>query len=74
MQKVKLNNGVERGIIAIPKSVHRERILENLTVFDFELAQEDIDHITSLDTKTIAFFDHRDPEIVKRIGTRQLDI
>jgi 2,5-diketo-D-gluconate reductase A len=63
----------QRGIVAIPKSVHKERIIENINIFDFELSQEDIEKIATLDTKESLFFSHRDPEMVKWIGTRKLD-
>lgn len=64
----------QRGVVAIPKSVHKERIAENFTIFDFELAPEDMRAIATLDREESSFFDHRDPEIVKWIGTRKLDI
>jgi len=63
-----------RGVIAIPKSVCQERIIENFNIFDFELSQEDMEKIAALDTKESLFFSHRDPEMVKWIGTRKLDI
>ena len=44
------------------------------TPFDFELDTEDVAAITTLDTKTSSFFDHRDPEKVKWLGTRKLDV
>lgn len=59
----------QRGVVVIPKSVRKERMVENFSIFDFELSPEDMDAIASLDTKTSFFFDHRDPEIVKRLGT-----
>jgi len=59
---------VQRGIVAIPKSVRKERIAENFDVFDFELSVEDTQAIVALDTKTSSFFDHRDPKVVKRLG------
>lgn len=64
----------QRGVVVIPKSVRKERIMENLNIFDFELSSDDMDAIVSLDTKKSLFFDHRDPEIVKWLGSRKLDI
>lgn len=65
---------VQRGIIALAKSTRKERMMENINVFDFELNTEDMAAITTLDTKTSSFFDHRDPEKVKWLGERKLDI
>ncbi|PEJ52240.1 2,5-diketo-D-gluconic acid reductase [Bacillus sp. AFS002410] len=64
----------QRGVVAIPKSVRKERIIENFNIFDFELNQEDMGEIAALDTKESLFFSHRDPEMVKWIGNRKLDI
>lgn len=64
----------QRGIVAIPKSVHKERIIENFNIFDFELSQEDMDMIAALDTKQSLFFSHRDPEMVKWLCQRRLEI
>jgi 2,5-diketo-D-gluconate reductase A len=64
----------QRGVVVIPKSVRKERIVENFNIFDFELGAEDVEAIVSLDTKVSSFFDHRDPEMVKWLGTRKLDI
>jgi len=58
----------QRGVVAIPKSVRTERIVENFNVFDIELSPEDMEAIVVLDTKTSSFFDHRDPAVVKRLG------
>jgi 2,5-diketo-D-gluconate reductase A len=64
----------QRDIVVLSKSVRKERMLENISVFDFELSAEDMTALTTLDTKTSSFFDHRNPEIVKWLGTRKLDI
>jgi len=64
----------QRGVVVIPKSVRKERIVENFNISDFELSSEDMDAIISLDTKVSSFFDHRDPEVVKRLGHVKLDI
>ncbi|HVS53488.1 MAG TPA: aldo/keto reductase [Opitutaceae bacterium] len=59
----------QRGVVAIPKSVRKERMAENFAIFDFELRAEDLTAIASLDTTQSAFFDHRDPAMVKRLST-----
>jgi diketogulonate reductase-like aldo/keto reductase len=64
----------QRGIIAIPKSTHKERMASNLNIFDFELSVNDMAEIKTLDQKSSSFFDHRDPEIVKWLGNRKLDV
>jgi 2,5-diketo-D-gluconate reductase A len=65
---------VQRGIIALAKTTRKEKMIENISVFDFELGAEDVAAITTLDTKTSSFFDHRDPEKVKWLGERKLDV
>ena len=62
----------QRGIIAIPKSVRKERMKENFDIFTFELSETEMQTITTLDNKTSLFFDHRDPNMVKWISERKL--
>jgi 2,5-diketo-D-gluconate reductase A len=63
----------QRGVVAIPKSVRRERIQENFNIFDFELSVQDTAAIAALDTRQSAFLDHRDPAVVKMLGTIRFD-
>lgn len=56
---------IQRGVIIIPKSVHVERMKQNLDIFDFSLSDEDMKEIARLDTGKSLFFDHHDPEVVK---------
>lgn len=65
---------VQRGIIALAKSTRKERMMENINVLDFELSAEDMAAIASLDTKSSSFFDHRDPNMVKWLGERELKV
>lgn len=62
----------QRGVVAIPKSVRKERMAENLNVFDFELSPDDMKAIATLDNQRSAFFDHRDPAMVKALSTRKI--
>ncbi|MEJ1240552.1 aldo/keto reductase [Chryseolinea sp. T2] len=64
----------QRGVVAIPKSVRRERMEENFNIFDFQLSTEDMQTIQTLDQKSSAFFDHRDPAMVKWLTSRKLDL
>ena len=63
----------QRGIVAIPKSVRKERMEENLNSLDFTLSNEDMDAIKTLDTSASLFFDHLDPKMVKWLGERKLN-
>lgn len=71
--QVILRWSTQRGIIAIPKSVRKERMEENINIFDFELSNEDMEVIKGLDTNTSSFFDHRDPKMVRWLGERKLN-
>lgn len=64
----------QRGIVVIPKSVRKERIIENFNIFDFELSSDDMDAIVTLDTNSSSFFNHRDPEIVKLLSSIKYNI
>jgi 2,5-diketo-D-gluconate reductase A len=65
---------MQRGIVSLAKSVRKERMVENISIFDFELNDSDMARIQALDTNTSSFFSHRDPEIVKWMSERKLDI
>lgn len=65
---------IQRGIIALAKSTRKERMMENINVLDFELNPEDMVAIATVDTKTSSFFDHRNPDMVKWLGNRKLDV
>ena len=65
---------VQRGVVVIPKSVRKERMEENFHIFDFELSAEDLAAIATLDQKVSSFFDHRDTEIIKWMGSRKLEL
>ena len=65
---------IQRGVVAVAKSARKERMAENLAIFDFELDSSDTERIAALDTGTTSFFSHRDPAVVKRMSERKLDI
>jgi len=64
----------QRGIVALAKSVRKERMAENLNVLDFKLDETDMTDIAKLETGTSSFFSHRDPAIVKWMSERKLDL
>jgi 2,5-diketo-D-gluconate reductase A len=65
---------VQRGIVALAKSVRKERMAENLAVFDFQLDDADMARVATLDSNTSSFLSHLDPEIVRWMSERKLDI
>ncbi|WP_041139825.1 aldo/keto reductase [Beduini massiliensis] len=58
---------IQRGIVPLAKTVRKERMLENINIFDFELSQEDMQTIASLNKDTSSFFSHYDPATVEMI-------
>lgn len=63
---------IQRGIAALAKTVRKERMAENLAVFDFALDDAEMAHIATLDTATSSFFSHRDPAMVKWMSERRI--
>ena len=65
---------IQRQIVCLAKSVRKERMTENLNIFDFKLSNQDMIDITAIDTATSAFFSHRDPAIVEWLTKRRPNI
>lgn len=63
--QVMLRWNIQRGVIVIPKSTHKERMEENFNIFDFALTDDDMTAIASLDRQKSAFFSHQDPAMVE---------
>ena len=60
---------LQRGIVSLSKTVHKERMEQNFNIFDFELSDKDMETIKQLDKKTSLFFDHTDPSMVEWFDT-----
>lgn len=58
---------IQRGIVVIPKSTHKDRMIQNISVFDFTLSDEDMKQIQTLDEKESLFFSHYDPQTVEML-------
>jgi 2,5-diketo-D-gluconate reductase A len=65
---------IQRNIVVLAKSVRRERMVENLNVFDFQLDETDTALISTLESGKSSFFSHRDPAMVKLLSERRLNI
>jgi 2,5-diketo-D-gluconate reductase A len=64
---------VQREVVVIPKSVRPERMAENFDILDFELTDEEMSRIAAMDTGASLFFDHRDPQMVSRLGSVRVE-
>lgn len=65
---------VQREVVVIPKSVRKERIIENIDIFDFELSADDIEQISTLDTRESLFLSFHDPKSAKMLGTSRVEL
>lgn len=63
----------QREIIPLAKSVKQERMHKNIDILDFELSDEDMGQIKTLDTNQSQFFDHRDPKMIKWMARRTIE-
>ena len=64
---------IQRDVVVVQKSVKPERMRENIDVFDFELTDDQMTRVATLDRGESLFFDHRDPAMVSQLGNRRLD-
>lgn len=72
MAQIVLRWNIQRGVVVIPKSVNKNRIEENINVWDFSLTDEEMKKITTLDLGYIEIVDHFDPAFVKFLHHRKI--
>jgi 2,5-diketo-D-gluconate reductase A len=65
---------VQREIVVIPKSIHKERIVENFDIFDFTLSVDDMERISALDTRKSLFLSYQDPGVAKMMGNWRVEL
>ena len=65
--QVALRWNVQRGVVVIPKSVHKERMEQNIDIWDFMLSEEDMKRIAELDLGHSEIVDHSDPQFVRML-------
>lgn len=63
--QVMLRWAIQRNIVVLPKSVHKDRMIQNINIFDFTLTDEDMNLISTLNTNKSSFFSHQDPAMVE---------
>ncbi|MGL5415800.1 MAG: aldo/keto reductase [Clostridium sp.] len=59
---------IQRNIVVLAKSVKKERMEENINIFDFKLSEEEMTIISKMDKKESSFFNHNDPEAVEYLA------
>lgn len=64
----------QRNVVGIPKSVNKERIIENFDIFDFELSMDELAQIAALDTDQTLFMSYHDPKFAKMLGTLKVEL
>ena len=64
--QVALRYLIQNDVVVIPKTVHKDRMIQNFDVFDFELSNEDMKEISKLDEQSSLFFSHYEPETVEQ--------